>query len=188
MSNFMIGHDPLRCISCRACEVHCQVKNGVPADIRPGMLITVGPVRLSGKVQVRSAFRPCFHCEKPWCVAVCPTGAMVKGAQDGLVHILSDLCVGCRACIAACPWKVPQWDPSTGKVIKCDGCRERVTAGLVPACVAGCTTRALSFARPNANVRQVRMHYAKDCLIAQTAGGARCAAPPINSRQAQLKR
>jgi Fe-S-cluster-containing dehydrogenase component len=165
----MIRHDPQRCISCRACEVHCQVKNNSPAEVRPAMLVSVGPVLLEGKAQVRSAFRLCLHCEKPWCVAICPTGAIVKSKTDGLVYIDSERCVGCRACISACPWRVPQWNPSTGKVIKCDGCRERVAAGLVPACVAGCTTRALSFARANENVRQVRMRFAKGDLIEQTA-------------------
>jgi Fe-S-cluster-containing dehydrogenase component len=108
MSKYMIRHDPQRCISCKACEVHCQVKNRTAAGVKPGALITVGPARLPDKVQVTSAFRPCFHCEKPWCVAVCPTGAMVKREQDGLVHVVRT-CVGCRACVGACPWKVPQW-------------------------------------------------------------------------------
>jgi Fe-S-cluster-containing dehydrogenase component len=165
MSKFSIRHDPQRCISCRACEVHCQVKNHTTAGVKPGVLITVGPERLSEKIQTISAFRPCFHCEKPWCAAVCPTGAMVKRPEDGWVHIVTKLCVGCRACVGACPWKVPQWDEAAGKVVKCDGCYDRVEQGLHPACVAACTTHALSFSGPNENVRGTRLRYAKSLLL-----------------------
>jgi Fe-S-cluster-containing dehydrogenase component len=170
MSKHMIRHDPQRCISCKACEVHCQVKNRTAASVKPGVLITVGPERLPDKVQIISAFRPCFHCEKPWCVAVCPTGAMAKRPEDGWVHIVRALCVGCRACVGACPWKVPQWDETTGKVVKCDGCLDRVARGQNPACVAGCTTHALSFSGPNENVRGVRLRYAKSLLVEKTGG------------------
>jgi Fe-S-cluster-containing dehydrogenase component len=170
MSKYMIRHDPHRCISCKACEVHCQVRNRTAAGVKPGVLITAGPDRLLDKVQILSAFRPCFHCEKPWCVAVCPTGAMIKRTEDGLVHVVRSLCVGCRACVGACPWKVPQWDESSGKVVKCDGCLDRWVRGLHPACVAGCTTHALSFSRPNENVRKVRLLYAKSLLAERDAG------------------
>ena len=170
MSKYMIRHDPQRCISCKACEVHCQVKNRTAASVKPGVLITVGPERLPDKVQIISAFRPCFHCEKPWCVAVCPTGAMAKRPEDGWVHIVRALCVGCRACVGACPWKVPQWDETTGRVVKCDGCLDRVARGQNPACVAGCTTHALSFSGPNENVRGVRLRYAKSLLVEKIEG------------------
>jgi Fe-S-cluster-containing dehydrogenase component len=165
----VIDLDESRCIGCRACEVHCQVKNRTPAGVRPGQLVAVGPERSRGEVRLAAAFRPCFHCEKPWCVAVCPVHAMVRRA-DGWVHVARELCVGCRACIAACPWKVPQWDETIGKVVKCDGCMDRVAAGLVPACVAGCTTHALSFAQANENVRKIRLHYARSLLVQKQRG------------------
>jgi Fe-S-cluster-containing dehydrogenase component len=168
MSKYMIRHDPNRCISCKACEVHCQVRNRTAPGVRPGHLITVGPVRVEGKIQTFSAFRPCFHCEKPWCVAVCPTKALAKREEDGVVLLDRGLCVGCRACVEACPWRVPQWDESTGKVVKCDGCMDRVELGLKPACVTGCSTRALSFSRPNERVREARLRYAKSCLVKET--------------------
>jgi Fe-S-cluster-containing dehydrogenase component len=95
---------------------------------------------------------------------------MVKRAGDGFVTVLRDRCVGCRACVGACPWKVPQWDEASGRVVKCDGCYERVMQGSEPACVAGCTTHALSFSRPNETVRRARLHYAKSLLVAKDAG------------------
>jgi Fe-S-cluster-containing dehydrogenase component len=88
---------------------------------------------------------PCFHCEKPWCVAACPTGAMQKREKDGIVFVESALCVGCKSCMVACPWGTPQWNPETGKAAKCDYCRDRVDAGLKPACVTKCLTQCLDF-------------------------------------------
>ena len=78
---------------------------------------------------MRFVFMPCYHCEDPWCVRACPTGAMQKREKDGIVFVESPLCVGCKSCIAACPWGVPQWDPATNKVVKCDYCKDRIDVG-----------------------------------------------------------
>jgi Fe-S-cluster-containing dehydrogenase component len=165
MSRYLINLDAKRCIGCKACEVQCQTKNRTPAEVRPGMLVTVRSSPAPGTVEMESAFRPCFHCESPWCVAVCPVNAMVKRAEDGLVHVIRSLCIGCRACITACPWRIPQWDETSGKVVKCDGCMDRVASGREPACVTGCTTRALKFSRANDNLRGIRIRYAKSLLV-----------------------
>lgn len=161
MSQYLLKYEPQRCIGCQACEVHCLSHNHLTATTGLGVLVTVGPVATEGKPQVHSAFMPCFHCEKPWCVAACPTRAMVKRESDGIVYVEKDLCVGCKACIEACPWKVPKWDEPSGKVNKCDYCRERVAEGLNPACVSGCTAHALTFSRPNDTSKRIRAAYAK---------------------------
>ncbi|MGC9022314.1 MAG: 4Fe-4S dicluster domain-containing protein, partial [Dissulfurimicrobium sp.] len=72
------------------------------------------------------------------------TGAMQK-RSDGIVFVDQEKCIGCMACAGACPWGVPQFNPATGKAIKCDYCMDRVDQGLRPACVAKCTTHALKF-------------------------------------------
>jgi Fe-S-cluster-containing dehydrogenase component len=90
-------------------------------------------------------FMPCFHCETPWCVAACPTGAMQKRPEDGIVFVDQDTCVGCKTCISACPWGAPQWNPESGTVVKCDYCMDRIDQGLKPACAAICTTQCLHF-------------------------------------------
>jgi Fe-S-cluster-containing dehydrogenase component len=95
---------------------------------------------------------------------------MVKDKADGIVRVIRDLCVGCRACIDACPWKVPQWDETRGKVVKCDSCEDRVAEGLQPACVAACTTHALSFSLANEGLRKVRHLYAKSRLVGKKTG------------------
>ncbi len=163
-NKYLIKLDPQRCISCRACEAHCKSYKQSPEGAWLGLLVTVGPAMIDGQVRTLSGFRPCFHCDKPWCVAACPTGAMVKREEDGLVVVQSELCVGCKACMDACPWMVPQWDATARKVIKCDYCRERVGEGLDPACVTACTGHALSFQRPNLESRRVRVSYAKTVM------------------------
>ena len=89
MSKYLIKLDESRCIGCKACEVQCQVKNRTPAAVRPGLLVSTGPACLHDKVRMAAAFRPCFHCEKPWCIAACPTRAIVKREEDGLVHVVN---------------------------------------------------------------------------------------------------
>jgi Fe-S-cluster-containing dehydrogenase component len=158
MSNYLITLNAKRCISCKACEVHCKMKNQVPVGAKLGLLVTVGPTAKAGKPAIHNLFVPCFHCNKPWCVAACPTGAM-RRRDDGIVFVDQDTCVGCKACIIACPWTVPQWNEETGTVIKCDLCMDRVDQGLAPACVTGCTTHALRFVTPNAASQAKRHEY-----------------------------
>lgn len=145
MSTYGIVTDERRCISCKACEVHCKVKNAMPVGIRLGVHFTDGPAAGPGSAPVyRTLFMPCFHCEEPECVDACPSGAMTRRETDGIVYIVADDCIGCGACMEACPWHIPQWSQDGDKAVKCDLCRDRIDAGLKPACVTGCTAHALS--------------------------------------------
>lgn len=161
MKNFHIQFDPRRCIACKACEVHCQSAHQTASDIKMGLLITAEPVLEEGRVQRPSAFRACFHCDEPWCMAACPAGAIKKRADDGIVFVDAKLCVGCKACIDICPWLVPQWNEASGKVVKCDYCMDRVDAGKKPACVSACTAHALNFKSPNTGTRKTRQDYVR---------------------------
>jgi DMSO reductase iron-sulfur subunit len=161
MSEYFLFQDVKKCIGCRACEVVCKTNKGLPSGPHLCQVVTVGPKYVGEQPRAAYTFMPCFHCENPWCVAVCPTGAMRKRAEDGVVFVDEDLCVGCKTCISACPWGAPQWHPRKGKVVKCDYCEDRLAKGLKPACVTICPTGCLQFGKPEdmPNVRRIR--YAK---------------------------
>jgi anaerobic dimethyl sulfoxide reductase subunit B (iron-sulfur subunit) len=87
--------------------------------------------------------RSCLHCGKPACLGVCPTGAITKRPADGIVLVDKGKCIGCRRCLAACPFGVPQYGVD-GTMQKCNLCLEKVRRGKTPECGAACTTGALS--------------------------------------------
>ncbi|WP_022855755.1 4Fe-4S dicluster domain-containing protein [Thermodesulfobacterium thermophilum] len=145
MSLYYIYQNHNRCIGCFACEVHCKTNKGLGPGPRLCRIIPTDIKAINEQVVQRFIFMPCFHCEDPWCVKACPTGAMQKRAKDGIVFVEPNLCVGCKNCITACPWGIPQFNPETGKVVKCDYCKDRIDQGLLPACVSKCTTHALKW-------------------------------------------
>jgi len=161
MSEYYLFHDSSKCIGCLSCEVHCKEHKRLPIGPRLCRVMTVGPKIVGGLPRMDFIFMPCFHCERPWCVAACPTGAMQKRAEDGIVFVDQELCVGCKACMRACPWGAPQWNPETGKAIKCDYCMDRIDQGLEPACVAKCVTKCLHFGRPESVTDMRRERHAK---------------------------
>lgn len=73
----------------------------------------------------------CFHCDPAPCVFACPTSAMRK-RQDGIVYVDEIRCIGCKACIIACPYGAIAFNPNTMKVEKCDYCYKRLEKGLLP--------------------------------------------------------
>lgn len=145
MSEHYLLQDTKRCIGCGACEVACKSNKNLAVGPALCQNLQVGPRLIRGIPQVRFVFMPCFHCETPWCVMACPTRAMQKRVRDGIVFVDQNICIGCKACISACPWGAPQWDPDKGRMIKCDYCRDRLDRGQKPACVTKCTTQCLDF-------------------------------------------
>ncbi|MCG5388740.1 4Fe-4S binding protein, partial [Providencia rettgeri] len=104
----------------------------------------------------------CNHCSNPTCVAGCPTGAMHKREEDGLVVVNQDVCVGCRYCELRCPYGAPQFDEKKKLMSKCDGCYERVAQGMKPVCVESCPQRALDFD----DIEVIRAKHGTECGIA----------------------
>lgn len=147
MSIYRIKLDKDRCIHCKACEIHCKVRNANPVGIKFAVHTTTGPELKDGKIVLKAGFRSCYHCEKPACVEACPTEAMTRRESDGIVYVNKELCIGCESCISACPWNIPVLFEEDNVVGKCDLCMDRLDAGLEPACVTACTTHALRLER-----------------------------------------
>ena len=135
-------HNNVDCIGCRACEIACKDKNGLPAGprFRRVQYVEGGtyPDVYAYKVNVS-----CNHCAEPACLPTCPTGAIFKRKQDGIVDIDSTLCIGCRRCEAACPYGAPQFDVEENIVKKCNMCVDEIEAGRKPYCVMACMMRVL---------------------------------------------
>jgi anaerobic dimethyl sulfoxide reductase subunit B (iron-sulfur subunit) len=135
-------HNNVDCIGCRACEIACKDKNGLPAGprFRRVQYIEGGtyPEVFAYKVNMS-----CNHCAEPACLPTCPTGAIWKRKENGVVDIDSTLCIGCRRCEAACPFGAPQFDPSDGLVKKCNLCVDELQSGRKPYCVMACMMRVL---------------------------------------------
>lgn len=95
--------------------------------------------------------RSCLHCETPDCVTVCPTGASYKRAEDGIVLVDENKCIGCKLCSWACPYGAREYSEKRGVMQKCTLCVDRIynesfePAERQPACVMACPTRARHF-------------------------------------------
>lgn len=101
--------DTRRCVGCRSCMVACKTENKTPPGVSYTVVVEEGLHELPDD---RPLFmtKPCFHCEHPPCTNVCPVSATFKRAQDGIVVIDYDRCIGCRYCIAACPYGARYFD------------------------------------------------------------------------------
>jgi len=144
MSQYSIIQDMDRCIGCLSCEVYCKENKQLPEGPRLCQIVMLGRRVIRGLPREAYVYMGCFHCQNAACVAACPTGAMKKRESDGIVYVEPDLCVGCKACLVACPWGAAQWDPQNEKAVKCDLCKDRMDQGLKPVCVTVCTTQCLS--------------------------------------------
>lgn len=149
--------DMSRCTGCRACQVACKDRNrlDVGTIFRNAKTYSVGQFPA---VKAYSVSTSCNHCESPACVANCPTGAM-QIADDGTVVHDDEMCIGCEACVNACPYDVPKLLPSE-IVGKCDGCYSIRQNGGIPSCVGGCATRSLDFG----DVDELKEKYGPDLV------------------------
>ena len=160
--------DTKRCIGCWTCAVACKTENNLPEGIWWNRVMTDGGASIDTPAGVWPNVRKdyitvsCMHCENPACVKVCPVGATYKDAETGIVRQDYDKCIGCRMCMAACPysgvrsfnWEEPKYytDFAMGGadvplhqkhvVEKCTYCWHRIAQGVEPACMTLCPGRA----------------------------------------------
>lgn len=133
--------DQTRCIGCHACSTACKSENLVPLSVHRTYVkyVDVGTFPQARRnIQVTR----CNQCEKPPCTYACPTGAMYQRG-DGIVDFDKAICIGCKACIAACPYDAIFINPDDHSAEKCNFCAHRLDVGLEPACVVVCPTEAI---------------------------------------------
>jgi Fe-S-cluster-containing dehydrogenase component len=181
--------DLRRCIGCNACTIACRQQNATGPNIFWARVLIY---EIGRYPNARLSYQPmlCFHCDEPACKEVCPTGATQK-LPNGIVTIDSNKCIGCRACMVACPYGARFFNSKkfgpyfagkgftpyeesqprerrAGRVGKCDFCFDRIQSGEEPACVVTCPGKARIFGDlddPKSNVSK---------LIVERAGFQLC--------------
>ncbi len=158
-----------RCIGCHTCQFACKDFNHLTPEVSYRKIYEIEGGRWS---QDDKAWSPdvwayhvsvaCNHCEDPACTKVCPTGAMHKEPETGLVRVDKDRCIGCGYCAMACPYGEPTVDREKGHAVKCDGCADRIADGKQPICVESCSLRCLDFGP----IDELREHYGDEAGIA----------------------
>lgn len=141
MANFGFVINNRTCIGCHACSTACKSENEVPLGV---YRTWVKYTEVGTYPDVRRNFQVtrCNHCANPPCVRICPVTAMYQ-RDDGIVEFDQDVCIGCKACLQACPYDAIHVDPDSGTAAKCHYCSHRTDLGLEPACVVVCPEHAI---------------------------------------------
>jgi Fe-S-cluster-containing dehydrogenase component len=162
-------YDATLCVGCKACVAACKAANDNPPEFNTvdklwdtpldtsGYTFNIIKMYRNGTMETKDAETDgyafmktsCMHCADPSCVSACPVSAMVKNPENGIVEYRPEKCIGCRYCVAACPFGIPkyQYDDPTGRIAKCELCRHRHKDGHYSACAEVCPTGATLFGR-----------------------------------------
>ncbi|HOI74435.1 MAG TPA: 4Fe-4S dicluster domain-containing protein [Syntrophales bacterium] len=167
MAEYIKLIDVSKCTGCRGCQLACKQWNQMPArqtknngsyqnppDLQWNTWTLIRFQEVSDKDGLKWLFRKdgCMHCTDAACVKVCPSGALYH-TEYGTVGLNQEKCIGCKECIAACPFDIPRWNRATDRIYKCDLCLSRIQADLNPACVKACPTGALTFGEKKAMIK-----------------------------------
>ncbi|MGH9540799.1 MAG: 4Fe-4S dicluster domain-containing protein [Terriglobales bacterium] len=151
---FVIAQD--RCIGCHACTVACKEEHQVPIGVFRTWVKIIEQGSFPHAQRAFGVMR-CNHCDAAPCTAICPTSALFR-RSNGIIDFDSSRCVGCKACMQACPYDALYLDPASNTAAKCNFCAHRVERGLEPACVIVCPTQAIlagDLDDPSSNVSRV---------------------------------
>lgn len=151
---------PEVCIGCRGCQTACKSWNQLrgektkntgtvqnPPDLTSSLFNMIQYVELpSEKDAMRWLFvnRRCMHCGDAGCMRICPAPGAYYRTKEGAVAFNKEKCIGCKLCVAGCPFDVPRFDENN-KIAKCHLCFDRIAAGLEPACSKVCPTAAIRY-------------------------------------------
>ncbi len=143
MPNYGFAIDLRKCIGCHACTIACKAEHQIPVGVNRCWVKTVEKGMFP---DTRRFFFPvlCNQCTDAPCVRICPTSALFK-RRDGIVDLNGQSCIGCRACMEACPYDQLFIDPDTHTAEKCNFCANRVENRLLPSCVSVCPTECRIF-------------------------------------------
>ena len=189
---FVMVIDLAKCDGCKKCTEACQAMHYTESDREWIKVFKMQDAEAEAPFYFP---KPCFHCDNPPCTKVCPVNATFK-RQDGIVLIDNERCIGCRSCIAACPYSTrffnwshpdPKQSAALGKtkyspeqsvprrmgtVEKCDFCPDMIRQGKMPACVSGCPMNVIYFGDQNedavTNAAGVTVKLSQ--LLAENAG------------------
>ena len=138
--------DPDKCSACSACVMGCLDQNDI--DLAAGEQCFRKTFNNEVKMRGGNTYcaylsTACMHCDNAPCISACPMGCITKDFTTGFTVYDNTNCIGCKSCATACPFGAPRF-LADGKMVKCDGCNERVKAGMKPSCVRACSFGALT--------------------------------------------
>ncbi|MEM2021816.1 MAG: 4Fe-4S dicluster domain-containing protein [Zestosphaera sp.] len=157
------------CVGCLSCYLACATEHSLTKNIYTAPRETPKPIPRVKVVLAMGYNVPvrCMHCEKPPCVEVCPTEALMK-TVEGPVLLRKEICIGCKGCILACPYGAITLDFAEKVIAKCDFCVDRTRRGLLPACVDACPTKALKYGKVEDIAREIHERKAREFVTGLT--------------------
>jgi carbon-monoxide dehydrogenase iron sulfur subunit len=171
--------NPERCVGCRQCEFACAVEHSLSREPTQAVFESPAPrprIHVTpGRAYATSFPNKCRHCDPAPCEQVCPTGAITRDRERGLVQSDARRCIACAMCAMVCPFDVISFHefadggPARITALKCDGCVQRIDAGRQPACVEACKTGALMFGDINRLIEAGRVRDTTALLSAAAA-------------------
>lgn len=171
MSRKALVISPELCIGCRGCQTACKSWNQLsatktankgttenPPDLTPNLYNKIRYVEMPSETNpVRWLFvsQRCMHCDDAGCIKICPAPGALFKTKEGAVGFDKEKCIGCKLCVAGCPFNVPRYDEKD-KITKCHMCSDRIAQGLEPACAKTCPTGAISYGDRDSLMRKAK--------------------------------